>query len=152
MLIFLLSSNRIITGNEDNLFNGWEFLPWGASIQEVEDELTRRNIEFESALMNQMFPATVFQYQGFNTSLHYDNGLYDVQQNRYFNSNELDESREVFDTFHLELENRFGKSFETKAMESKKTVEWNTKYSKIRLVYQFKPGIYILMQFNPIKP
>ncbi|HNQ67879.1 MAG TPA: hypothetical protein PKN32_05850, partial [Bacteroidales bacterium] len=54
-------------------FNGWEFIPWSLSKNQVEDTLLKRNITFDPGHPNQKAgPTTTFVFQNMKTRLAYD--------------------------------------------------------------------------------
>lgn len=154
IIIFLtdIIATTILGQNMSANFNGWKFLEWGTSVEDVERELSERNIEFESARPNQKLPSTKFEYEGFETSLHYDEGLYDIQQYKYFESVDKKNTDEFFNDLCSKLIEEYGNpnSRNKNKNERKENLNWSLKYTKINLVYWFGSEITILLQFNPI--
>ncbi|MBN1639445.1 MAG: hypothetical protein JW866_10785 [Ignavibacteriales bacterium] len=151
IIVFYLFSFTMLGQDMSADFNGWEFLEWGTSVEDVQRELAERDIDFEPARPNQKLPATKFEYQEFETSLHYDDGLYDVQQYKYFEFSDRKHADEFFNNICNKLIENYGNpnSRHRNENDGKENLEWSLKHTNVNLVYWFGSEITILLQFNP---
>lgn len=138
-------------------FNGWQFIPWHTDKMDCEKLLAEHEIEFNAGNPNAKRPVTKLNWNGWETSLNYDNyALYDVQSYKLdFSEEENNEAVELFEQMAGELAEMYGESVETGEDASKKHqwIVFETEYSIINLhvweVANTKGGPSLLLQENP---
>ncbi len=120
-------------------FNGWDFIPWSLSKNQVEDTLRKRNITFDPGNLNQKEgPTTTFVFQNMKTRLAYDSGhLYDVQQYQYFGVDEKEKADSAFIRIKKTLVKQYGKPKIIKYDENGNTmhIKWELRYTVVVLYY-----------------
>ena len=124
-------------------YNGWEFLEWTWSKTQVEKELVKKNIKFDPGHPNQkQGPTTKFEYLGLETRLAYDSGhLYDIQQSKYFGSEEGELALSLLDDIKSLYTRNYGESKCEKDEEDEnaKKIKWTAKHSEISLYFRHDP-------------
>ncbi len=134
--------------------DGWEFLKWGLDSDEVEAELKARNIAFTPLQPMHKLPSTSFEYNGFDVRLHYDDGLYDVQQKKSWQLLQKAEADDFFQKLIKELTEKNGEPESRKRDEhsAKEELSWKGSRTTIDLVYWSGSEPQILLQFGPNNP
>jgi hypothetical protein len=148
ILVFfnLVSFTSFAQSNYSKDFNGWEFLRWGLSYTDVEKKLTEANISYTPCTMRSVSPNTKLTYQDMETLLFYDNGLYNVQQYKRFDSLMTKEADDFYNKIKKQLVDTYGEPSQEKdqTTQEAKGFIWNLAYTSVHLVYFYtSPEIQI---------
>lgn len=135
ILIFVIATSY---SQQKKDFNGWEFLNWKMSKDNVEKVL----IENKNNLSSPTALDANFKYKEMNTWLFYNssNQLAKVHQRKVFSVNQSNESEKFYTLIKTEFINDYGNPSknEINKKDSLIIMLWELKYTKIVFEYNYK--------------